>query len=310
MILAAGLTPAWQHILVLDALVPGEVLRAREALWCASGKVLNAAMAAHRLGGDCRALALLGGHSRQRIEDEMRELGLHLRAVPVGSTTRTCTTLVEATEGEPTVTELVENAAPLAEGEYERFLSAFAEEAKRADVVVLIGSTPEGTPVSVYRDCLERTGGRAIIDARGENLVAALELAPFLVKPNRHELAATVGRELSGEEDIREGIRSLQRAGARWVVVTDGPGPILVAGSQGELYRLTPPRGRVVNPIGCGDCLAGGIAWALSRGRDVVDAVRIGVGASLQNLGTLLPSRVDLGTVRRLASTVEVAREC
>ncbi len=49
MILAAGLSPAWQQIVVLDALSVGEVNRAREVHWCASGKVLNVGLALHCL---------------------------------------------------------------------------------------------------------------------------------------------------------------------------------------------------------------------------------------------------------------------
>ena len=48
-ILSAGLTPAWQQILVFDAFHPGEVNRAVEAHWCSSGKVLNAGIAAQHL---------------------------------------------------------------------------------------------------------------------------------------------------------------------------------------------------------------------------------------------------------------------
>ena len=46
MILSAGLTPAWQQILVFDGFRYGEVNRAAEAVWCASGKVFNAGIAA------------------------------------------------------------------------------------------------------------------------------------------------------------------------------------------------------------------------------------------------------------------------
>ena len=49
MILAAGLSPAWHKIVVLDRLSFGQVNRAREVHWCASGKVLNAGLALHRL---------------------------------------------------------------------------------------------------------------------------------------------------------------------------------------------------------------------------------------------------------------------
>ena len=57
MILTAGLTPAWQQILVFDSFRPGEVNRARESHWCASGNVFNAGIAAHHLGGPTLTLA-------------------------------------------------------------------------------------------------------------------------------------------------------------------------------------------------------------------------------------------------------------
>jgi len=61
MILTAGLTPAWQQVLLFDSFTPGEVNRARQVHWCASGKVLNAARALHSLGGPSKALAPVGG---------------------------------------------------------------------------------------------------------------------------------------------------------------------------------------------------------------------------------------------------------
>ena len=69
-ILSAGLTPAWQQIMVFDRLRPGEVNRAREAVWCGSGKVLNAGLAAHHLGGPSLTLAPLGGPPLAEIERE------------------------------------------------------------------------------------------------------------------------------------------------------------------------------------------------------------------------------------------------
>ena len=63
MILAAGLTPAWQQVLLYRGFRWGEVNRAEEVLRCASGKVCNAGIALHRLGGPSQTLAPLGGQS-------------------------------------------------------------------------------------------------------------------------------------------------------------------------------------------------------------------------------------------------------
>ena len=64
MILTAGLTPAWQQILLFDSFRQGEVNRAREAHWCTSGKVFNAGIAAHHLDASSRTLAPVGGSAR------------------------------------------------------------------------------------------------------------------------------------------------------------------------------------------------------------------------------------------------------
>ncbi len=50
-ILSAGLTPAWQQIMIFSGFHYGEVNRACEVHWLAQGKVLNAGIAAHHLGG-------------------------------------------------------------------------------------------------------------------------------------------------------------------------------------------------------------------------------------------------------------------
>ena len=98
----------------------------------------------------------------------------------------------------------------------------------------------------------------------------------------------------------------LNRLGAQWVVVTQGPQAVWVSSSE-HVYRLAPPRiAEVVNPIGCGDCLAAGIAWATRRGDWMVDAVRFGMGAPADNLRQLLPCRLERERVLNLASQVEV----
>ena len=101
-------------------------------------------------------------------------------------------------------------------------------------------------------------------------------------------------------------MRQLNRLGAQWVVVTQGAKTVWVSSSE-RAYRLAPPRiAEVVNPIGCGDCLAAGIAWATRRGDSIVDAVRLGIGAAGDNLRQLLPCRLDWEKVAVWAEQVEV----
>jgi 1-phosphofructokinase family hexose kinase len=304
-ILAAGLTPAWQQVLLLPSFTPGAVNRATEVHGCASGKALNAGRAAHHLGGPCRTLAPAGGLPGEAMRRDFAGLGVSARWVETAAPTRVCTTVLVAADR--SATELVENARALTAAELDAFAAAYAEEAARAAVVVLTGSLPEGTPVAYYRELLARTPGRVLLDARGPELLAALECRPFLVKPNREELAQTLGQDLRDDGRLWAALAEVRRRGAQWVLVTDGKRPFFALGPEG-LYRVEPPRREVVNPIGCGDCMAGAIAWALARGQDFGDALRYGAAAAADKVGELLPGLIDAGRVEALAGTVEIVR--
>jgi tagatose 6-phosphate kinase len=301
-IVAAGLSPAWQQILVFDEFVSGEVNRARDAYWCGSGKVLNTGLAISQLGVECCTLSPLGGTAREAIEAEFRSLNAPLRTIPCHEATRVCTTILDRATG--TTTELVENARPLSVDEAAAYTAAFADEAAQAKVVVLTGSLPAGVASSFYRELLDRTRGQAVLDVRGPELIAALTHRPLVVKPNREELGKTVGRELRGETDLLSAMRQLNEAGAQWVVVTAGKDAVLVTSIK-QGYRLIPPRVEtVINPIGCGDALAAGLTVAIERGAEVIDAVRYGMAAAADRLRVVLPSRLDSANVDQIAQRI------
>ncbi len=307
MILAAGLSPAWQRILRFPQLQLGEVNRALEAHACASGKVINVARALAALtAGDAKTLALIGGETGDAIEREFASDGIRARWVRTHAATRTCTTLLEA--GGRT-TELVENSLPVSSDELAAFAAAYAEEVASATVAVLSGSLPSGTPHTFYRELLEITPCPAVADIRGPELKAMLGSSrpPLVVKPNRQELAATLGEALESDRELLAGMRQLNAAGAAWVVITQGGSAVWVT-SREEAYRLAPPKLPVVNPIGCGDCLAAGIAWGVAEGLQIPQAVRLGVAAAGDNLRQLLPARLDRQRVEELAAPITIER--
>src|SRR5262249_53978146 len=147
-------------------------------------------------------------------------VGIAARLLETSRPTRVCTTILDSSRH--SATELVPEAEPLTAEELAAFRAAYAEEARTAGVVVLIGSLPPGTPAGFYRDLLAQTPGRAILDARGDELLQALAAKPFLIKPNRAEVSRTFGRELEDDQALFDAMRQLNEAGAEWVVVTDG----------------------------------------------------------------------------------------
>ena len=302
MILSAGLTPAWQQIMIFPAFRYGEVNRACEVHWCAQGKVLNAGIAAHHLGGPSLTLATLGGSPLTEIDREFAQLGIPRRWVVTEASTRVCTTLLDRATG--VMTELVENGKPLRPDELAEFCRVYAEEAARAGVAVIAGSLPGGTPDGFYRELVERTPCPAVLDFRGPGLMACLDLKPLVVKPNREELAQTVGRPLDDDRQLLDAMRSLNRRGAQWVVITQGPGAVWMTSSE-KTYRFDSLKvDDAVNPIGSGDSMAAGMAWAIRQRREMVDAVRIGISAAAENVRRLETGRLDPARVQEQAAQV------
>ena len=304
MILSAGLTPAWQQIMVFPSFRYGEVNRACEVHWYAQGKVLNAGIAVGHLGGPSLTLAPLGGPPMAQIDREFADLGVPRRWIVTEASTRVCTTILDRTSG--AMTELVENGRPLRPEELDTFRRAYAEEAAKADVAVIAGSLPMGTPSSFYRELLERTPCPAVLDFRGEGLLSCLHLKPLVVKPNRDELAETTGGPIHDDRQLLDAMRSLNHRGAGWVVITQGAGPVWLT-SASKTYRLHPlPIDRIVNPLGSGDALAAAIAWGIRAGREMVDAVRLGIAAAAQNVARLDTGRLDPARAQQQATEVQV----
>jgi 1-phosphofructokinase family hexose kinase len=288
-ILAAGLTPAWQQILVFERFAPGEVNRAAEAVWCASGKVLNVGSALHHLGIRSHTLSLIGGITGEAIRSDFAALGVPAMWIESSVPTRVCTTILDQSTGQ--TTELVENSAALPVIELERFAAALVDLARRANLIVISGSLPQGAPHDYFRRLIESLACPVLLDIRGAELLDCLPLKPWLVKPNREELSATVGRPLSTDDELIDAMQQLRGSGAQCVVVSDGPRAVWAAGPDG-VERLDPPRVKVVNPIGCGDCLAAGLAVAWCEGRPWRDGLEFAVAVAAENATRLLPARI------------------
>ena len=312
MIVAAGLTPAWQYVLVFDRLTTGEVNRARESRWFASGKAVNVALAARSLGQEATLVSFIGGATGAALAEDFESTGAEANWVTSAAPTRVCTTLIDRATDQ--TTELVENSAAVSSRELDRYQRAFTGTARNADVVVLSGSLPIETPKSCYRELLQASAdspalktsngepARLVLDVRGPELLNCLAFHPVLVKPNREELATTLGRGLDDDAALVAAMRELNHKGAEWVLVTDGGRAAWLSGLN-QVWRVQPPTGvEVVNPIGCGDSVAAGVAAGLAERREIRDCVALGLGSAAANLEQMECARFDSARARELAS--------
>ena len=287
--------------LTLDA-----VNRAVETVEGAAGKSINVAKVLRALGEHPVATGFLGGDRGEQVRAVMREQGVETEFISIAARTRQCTTVFDTATGMHT--ELVEESQPVPAAEYEKLMEIIQRRVKGSRAVVMSGTITPGGPTDLYlrgTELAHAAGALSVVDAQGTSLELALAAKPGLVKPNRTELAATVGRELTDDAALFAAVRELHERGAQRIVVTAGKDPS-VAYDGHRFWRITCPRIEAVNPIGSGDAFTAGLVWRLVRGDDFGEACRWGSAAGTANALNIMAGEVRAVDVERLAKEVQV----
>jgi len=308
MILCIGATPAAQRVMLFSRLVPDSVNRANTTLDGAAGKSVNVAKVLNTLGETVVATGFFGGDRGENLRRILLARGIELEVVPVPAVTRQCITVIDQSAG--TITELVEESRPVEPSHYEQLLGIVQRRVAEARAVVMSGSLTPGGPVDFYRRCTElasAAGAISVLDAQGPPLVQALSAGPGLVKPNRAELAATIGHDLADHTAVAAAARELCDRGAQRVVVTAGKAPAL-AFDGAKSWRIHSPLVTVVNPIGSGDAFTAALAWRLVQGDDLGQACRWAAAAGAANTLSAMPGELEAATVERLQREVTLQR--
>lgn len=306
MILCIGTTPAAQRVMVFRRLSLDAVNRAATTVDGAAGKSVNVAKVLKALGEQPLAVGFLGGDRGAEVRRVLEQEGVDHEFVTVAARTRQCITVIDESAG--THTELVEESHPVSSEDYEALMAIVQGRIKDCRAVVMSGTIPAGGPGDLYRRCAELAAGAgamSIVDAQGAALTEALKARPSLVKPNRPELAATVGASLDSERALKSALEQLCARGAQRAVVTAGKEPVLAHDGQ-RFWRVLSPQIKAVNPIGSGDAFTAGLVCRLLRGDDLGEACRWAAAAGAANALTLMAGEVRREDVERLASEVKI----
>jgi 1-phosphofructokinase family hexose kinase len=311
-IVCAAPNPAVDKLFVTDVVTVGAIHRPERVAARPGGKGLNLARAAHALGGDVVAVALLAGHAGRWISDALAASGP--RTVTIWGDGETRAALAVAAGG--TTTEFYEAGCDPGTAAWETFRTRLdtTVRAEGAAWVSLSGSLPPGVAPEEAAALVRAgraTGARVAVDHRGAALAAALDAGPDLVKVNRAEAA-----ELTGEDDPARAAAALRDRAVAGGAPAAHAAAVVTLGADGALAHL--PDGLVLRgaldldapyPTGSGDAFLGGLLVARDRGADWPAALALALGAGCANAeaegaGSLEPARAhDLAARARVAST-------
>jgi 1-phosphofructokinase family hexose kinase len=265
-------SPSIDRTHVIDALTPGEIHRPEHVVAVPGGKALNAARAAHALGADVHAIALLGGHAGRWVAAALEEEGVTCDAVPGPGETRIC---VSVSDGKG-LTEFYEPGPALDAGHWAALEAATARIAAGARWVGVAGSLPPGAPADAAARLLRvarEAGARVALDVSGEALRLGLAARPDFVKINAAEAAAL---------EISDATALQRMTGDGAAAITHGASGMELATPGGDILRAVPPRVGAY-PVGSGDAALGGFLTALDAGAGWGDALARATVAAAAN---------------------------
>ncbi len=311
--LIAGPNLTTDRTLTIDELRPGEVLRFSTATITPGGKGVNVARVARALGFPATLVALAPGRTGRAVVELLADEGLEVLSVETGGEVRAASVILEESGR---VTVLNEPGPAVAEREWEGYERTVETNLSGHGFLVCIGSLPPGSPPDAYARLvrLARSRGvRALVDAGGVQLAAALEAGPELATPNLAEAEGVLlGTESLPVDDSSPNVRpraldaasELVARGAGTAVVTAGAAGVAVA-TGSERRWVEAPHVEVRNPIGAGDSLVAGLIGTLERGGDLDRAASIGLAVAAASVETEVAGVVDPERVRALAAELD-----
>ena len=275
MIYTVTFNPAIDYVVRLDApLEVGQVNRACGEDCVLGGKGINVSGVLAQLGCPSVALGFVAGETGAWLERGLAAQGLHTDFVHLENGMTRINVKIKAGQE----TEL-NGAGPDIPDEALHQLEEKLDGLTENDVLILAGSIPASLPQDVYERLLARLDGRGVrcvVDATRALLVNVLPYHPFLIKPNNHELAEIVGRELTNDDEIVTAAASLQAQGAHNVLVSMAGDGALLLDENGTVHRIGCPKGKVVNSVGAGDSMVAGFMAGYLRTGDYRYALRLG----------------------------------
>ncbi len=298
MILTVTLNPAVDKTCHINELLQGQVNRLRSVNCIAGGKGINVTKILRQFEYPVTAMGFIGGHTGQLIQERLVELGAECHFTHIDDATRVSTNII-ADNGY--VTEILEPGPVITDAQMQRFLKEYERQVKRARLVVLSGSIPQGVESDIYERLImtaKEAGCKVFLDTSSEALKFGAKAAPYLMKPNKKELEYLVGRKLKNEEEIKKEIECLLESGVKKVIVSMGNRGFLVGDEEG-IFEQKPYKVRAVNTVACGDALVASYCMSELEGVDRIMAAKHAAALASANASGAVSAQIPMEVYRK-----------
>lgn len=302
MIITMTPNPALDRTLTVPEIVFDEMVRASDSQLDLDGKGVNVSKALRALGAETLIMGFAGGAAGDTLERGLQALGFATAFTRVAGETRTNTIIIDARSQR--YVKANESGPRLRPAEIAALLAQVRERVQPGETWIFSGSLPPGAPADLYAQLIglvQSHGARALLDASGEPLRRGCGASPYLVKPNALEAAELIGKPVADDETARQATAFFLAQGIELVALSLGAEGLRLSTRETTLHAR-PPEVQALNPVGAGDALLAGIAWALEHGMGLEDLARWGVAsgtAAAMQVGTGAPDRSEVEAIFR-----------
>ncbi|MCS6830869.1 MAG: 1-phosphofructokinase [Armatimonadota bacterium] len=280
------------------------VFRVEAGRVVAGGKGINVARVLHTLGVPVVATGFLGGHNGAFILDSLKQEGIPGDFVWTQGESRVCLAVIDPVAG--TQTELNEIGPEIRSEEVSALEQKMAQLLPQFAYVTLSGSAPPGVPADFYARVIRlgrNAGVKMVLDSSGALLKQGVEAIPWMLKPNRVELAAIFGQEPADVPEATEMACQLVAKGIEVIVVTLGKQGAVWVSADGAWFAQ-PPEVEFVSAVGSGDSMLAAMLYAMIEGMSPPDILRWGVAAGAANAAVFGAGFCTRGQIESLVPRV------
>lgn len=263
---------------VTQPLIHNTVNRTCDEQITAGGKGINVSLVLQQLGIPTTVYGFLAGTTGSMIAERMQRTQIPTYWINVPNQMTRINLKIKENSA---VTELNGRGVSVSEQDLEALLTQLKQYGEN-DYIVLAGYIPAGAPCSYYADMTEalaETGAKLVIDAEGEPLREVLPHKPFLIKPNLREVCELFDTQIDTWWDALPYGKQLIDLGAQNVLMSLGGDGALLFTSEHRVWHLSAPHGTVKNAVGAGDSMLGGFLAACAEGKEMTEALRVGIAA-------------------------------
>lgn len=274
------------------------------------GKATHVSVALSAIGIQNCATGIIGGSTGRRVVEMMTQKGVNCHFINQ-SDVETRESIIIVDESGLGSYMITQKGFVLSYSSIKSLKEFLKENVKQDDIVVFAGSPPHDLSSEIYYDCLKVVkdkNAKLIIDAAGEYLHKAIELKPYLIKPNEFEFQEFTNQKLDSIDEYVQALKYL-KIDVEIIVVSLGKRGAL-AKYKDEIYQVIPPNIREINETGAGDFFVAGLVAKIYENASPSEMLMFAAAVGASKAMNDESSNFSLETANRLLNECKIERKC